>query len=275
WQNLEIIVVDDASPAGHEEVLEACQRLDPRVRVVRHEINQGTYAARNTAMQVASGDFMTFQDSDDFSHPRRIEWQVRPLLDNDSLIATRSDSIRVDPEIVIANPGSMYIQGNASSLMFRLKDVMDRIGFFDRVRKGADSEYAYRIEAAFGAAVSNIAEKVPLAIVRLEPDSLSRSEFKPGWRHRARSSYREAYAYWHEKISSGEDSAYLPGFDVPRKFPAPRRFVIDKSALPRTYDVVFVGEWRDHGGPQASMIEEIRALRGMGLRLAIAHLEAF
>lgn len=275
WQNLEIIVVDDASPAGHEEVLEACQRLDPRVRVVRHEINQGTYAARNTAMQVASGDFMTFQDSDDFSHPRRIEWQVRPLLENDSLIATRSDSIRVDPEIVIANPGSMYIQGNASSLMFRLKDVMDRIGFFDRVRKGADSEYAYRIEAAFGAAVSNIAEKVPLAIVRLEPDSLSRSEFKPGWRHRARSSYREAYAYWHEKISSGEDSAYLPGFDVPRKFPAPRRFVIDKSALPRTYDVVFVGEWRDHGGPQASMIEEIRALRGMGLRLAIAHLEAF
>jgi len=273
WQNLEIIIVDDASPVGYEHILDACRQLDPRVRVFRHDVNQGTYAVRNTAMRLATGDFMTFQDSDDFCHPRRIEWQIRPLLEDPSLMATISYSIRVDPDMVMAAPGSAYIQSHAPSLMFRLREVSERIGYFDSVRKAADTEYIKRIAVAFGQPVLEVAPKAPLSVYRLDPDSLSRAEFKPGWRHPARTSYHEAYEYWHQQIAAGVDSPYLPPKHEPRKFPAPQRFSIIRER--GCYDVVFVCDWRFQGGPQNSILEEIRALSRRGLRLGIAQLEAF
>src|SRR5690606_37950815 len=79
WQSVEVIVVDDASPRHFHSVLDEVQSLDERVTVLRQPSNQGTYAARNAALQVAKGEFVTFQDSDDWSHPRRIERQVAHL----------------------------------------------------------------------------------------------------------------------------------------------------------------------------------------------------
>ena len=276
WTNLEIIIVDDASPIEFRPLFDACLELDPRIKVIRHATNQGTYAARNTAMEVATGEFLTFQDSDDFSHPRRIELQLQPLLDDGSLMATKSDSIRVSRDLVMAVPGSGHIQGNASSLLFRLQPVKQRIGYFDRVRKAADTEYAKRIAVAFGVPVLEVAKDVPLALIRLDEGSLSRSEFKPGWRHPARTSYREAYEFWHEMIADGRESPWLPATPAPRRFPVPQRFALEPELrATRNYDVVFVGDWRRDSGPQKSMLEEIQALRARGFRVAIAHLEAF
>ncbi len=275
WTNLEIIIVDDASPESFMPLFDACERLDPRIRVIHHETNQGTYGARNTAMAAATGEFLTFQDSDDFSHPRRIERQVTPLLADEALIATRSDSIRVNQDLVIAMPGSAHIQSNASSLLFRLRPVRERIGYFDRARKSADTEFTKRIEVAFGTGLMEVARRAPLALVRLNDASLSRSEFKPGWRHPARTSYREAYEFWHGMIAEGA-SPYLPAERSPRRFPIPQRFAVDDELrATREYDVVLIGDWRQHGGPQVSMIEEIHALKARGLRVAVSHLEAY
>ncbi|PBJ83626.1 hypothetical protein CMZ84_03810 [Lysobacteraceae bacterium NML93-0399] len=274
WRRLEVIVVDDASSSGRG-ILDACERLDDRVRILRHACNQGTYVARNTALLAASGEFITFQDSDDYSHPRRVELQVRPLLDDAGLIATRSASVRLSPDLLLANPGSAAIQSNASSLMFRREIALDRVGFFDSVRKAADTEYALRLAAAFKRPVLELDERMPLAVVRLGSGSLSRAEFKPGWRHPARAAYREAYERWHAGIRAGVDSPYRDGTVANRPFPAPLRFQVDQRDLEQEYDVVFVGDWRHYGGSQKSMLEEIRALVAAGYRVGICHMEAF
>ncbi|MGO3127391.1 MAG: glycosyltransferase [Luteimonas sp.] len=274
WRRLEVIVVDDASVSGCE-ILDACERLDDRIRVLRHVRNQGTYVARNTALSSATGEFITFQDSDDYSHPRRVEFQLRPLLDDAALIATRSASIRVSPDLRLANPGSAAIQSNASSLMFRRGTAMARIGFFDSVRKAADTEYALRLAAAFGRPVLELDEGMPLAVVRLASGSLSRAEFKPGWRHPARTAYREAYERWHAAIRAGQDSPFRDGAVANRPFPAPLRFHVDQRDMEQEYDVALVGDWRQYGGPQKSMLEEIRALVAAGYRVGICHVEAF
>ena len=67
---------------------------------------------------------------------------------------------------------------NPSSLVFRRALVMGRIGYFDRVRKAADSEYIGRIQAAFGARSVRHVTEGPLALIRLSANSLSRSEIR-------------------------------------------------------------------------------------------------
>ena len=80
WTNLEVIVVDDASPDDTVAVAEAIAAADPRVTVLRQPRNQGSYAARNAGLRAATGDYITTHDADDWSHPQKIELQVRHFL---------------------------------------------------------------------------------------------------------------------------------------------------------------------------------------------------
>lgn len=278
WKNLEILIVDDASPDEYVALLEECAASDARIRLVRQDVNRGTYVARNRALTMATGDFVTFQDDDDWSHPRRIEMQLAPMLSNPEIVFTTSQGLRCNEDLVFSHVGYAPCRKNASSLMFRRSVVMEKVGYMDSVRKAADSEYALRIVTCFGKGAC-LDLPIPLAIIRMRTDSLSRSEFKPGWHHPARESYRDAYQYWHGKIARGEASPYLDNVLEPRSFPAPTRFLVDRDGerarARRHYDFVFAGDWRRYGGPQKSMIEEIRALTSAGYRVAILHIEAF
>ena len=74
--DLEIIVVDDASQDGG---LGRLPRIDPRVRVIRHAVNRGAAAARNTAIRAARGDYVALLDSDDEWLPEKLAVQVARL----------------------------------------------------------------------------------------------------------------------------------------------------------------------------------------------------
>ena len=105
WTNHEILIVDDGSPHGHDAVLDKAAALDPRVRVIRLSVNGGTYVARNAGLDAATGDFVTFQDSDDWSHPLRLERQVAPLLAGPEVFSTTSAGMRVTPELLVSRVG--------------------------------------------------------------------------------------------------------------------------------------------------------------------------
>ena len=60
---MEVIVVDDASNDGTAAMVRAMQ--DPRIRLIRHDVNRGAGAARNTGVAAARGELIAFQDSDD------------------------------------------------------------------------------------------------------------------------------------------------------------------------------------------------------------------
>lgn len=64
YQNLEIILVDDGSNDHSLAICEHFQQQDSRIRVI-HQHNQGTGAARNTGVNVASGNYLLFVDGDD------------------------------------------------------------------------------------------------------------------------------------------------------------------------------------------------------------------
>jgi len=69
---LEVIVVDDGSTDATPTELARWAAREPRLHVLRHSAPRGAPAARNTALQAATGDFVTGLDDDDVFRPGRI-----------------------------------------------------------------------------------------------------------------------------------------------------------------------------------------------------------
>jgi len=72
-REIEIIVCDDASSDDSVELVTAMMEEDPRIRLVRGEVNRGPGAARNMALTVARGKWLAVMDGDDLMHPDRLE----------------------------------------------------------------------------------------------------------------------------------------------------------------------------------------------------------
>ena len=65
YRNLEIILVDDGSPDRCGEICDQWANKDNRIRVI-HKQNGGLADARNAGIDVATGDYISFVDSDDY-----------------------------------------------------------------------------------------------------------------------------------------------------------------------------------------------------------------
>ncbi|MBL7262000.1 glycosyltransferase family A protein [Paractinoplanes lichenicola] len=263
WTNHEILVVDRGSSSEFEPLLRAAAAVDPRVRVIRMLADAGKYVARNAGLDAATGDFVTFQDVGDWSHPLRLERQAGPLLADENIFATTSNGMRVTPDLVMTRPGVPSTRSeNLSSLMMRRERALASVGFFDAVRAGGDAEYSSRVRAVFGADAVSHVDGGPLALLRSSPGSSP--DFRPGWVHPARRSYRSAFSAWHSaRAFSGPRSA--------RAFAVPRRLLGETGA--KAYDAVIAGDWTTAGGAGAAGAGQLRALAARGLRAALLHLD--
>ena len=65
YRNLEIILVEDGSPDNCGAICDDYARLDERIRVI-HQENRGLSAARNAGLDIMSGEYLMFVDSDDW-----------------------------------------------------------------------------------------------------------------------------------------------------------------------------------------------------------------
>lgn len=68
FSDFEVILVDDGSPDGCPALCDEWVRKDCRIHVV-HQDNGGLSAARNTGIDKAQGELLTFVDSDDYLEP--------------------------------------------------------------------------------------------------------------------------------------------------------------------------------------------------------------
>lgn len=196
--NLEVLLVDDASGPDHEEVFARAESLDERVRVLRQEHNGGSYLARNAALAVARGEWVTTQDDDDWSHPERLAAQLAGTAGQPGAVASRSLALRCRPDLTRQWFGYSAFRMNASALMIR-RDVLERLGGFDQVRKGADSEIAERLRLLGDDAMVDVT--APLAVTRLAPGSLSRADFSFGRHSPDRVLFRSTFRHWHASLA--------------------------------------------------------------------------
>lgn len=84
-EGIEYIFIDDCTPDKSIEivkrVLEEYPERKEQVKIVRHEHNRGVAAARNTALDAATGEFVFFVDADDWIENATIETLVSKQLE--------------------------------------------------------------------------------------------------------------------------------------------------------------------------------------------------
>ena len=272
YQNLEILVIDDASPLSFDPILQRVAALDPRVRVLRQSTNGGTYRIRNRALDEATGELITFQDSDDWMHPMRIEIQVGQLLKNAATIANISMSTRLTERLEAAESGRRLRIGICEpALLFWRKKVRDRIGYFDTVRKGGDTEYRRRIERAFDTDVAMILPWRTLTIQRADNGGLTQGELGFRWITEFRTQYRDSYLYWQRKLGK----AVRLSADEHRSFYAPRqsRLTGADARGPQNFNLVVVANYRDPLNTAAAM-QKIRQALDAGLSVGLLQINS-
>jgi len=76
YQDWEMIIVDDCSKDDTYEVAKRFAEEDSRIKVMRNSKNSGVAVTRNNALEVASGEYIAFLDSDDIWLPEKLEKQV-------------------------------------------------------------------------------------------------------------------------------------------------------------------------------------------------------
>lgn len=79
YNNLEIILVDDGSPDSCPKICDDLVEMDLRIKVV-HKQNEGLGFARNSGLDIATGEYVLFVDSDDYLVENAIETLVGPAV---------------------------------------------------------------------------------------------------------------------------------------------------------------------------------------------------
>lgn len=72
YKNIEIILVNDGSPDKCGEICDSYARIDSRIKVI-HKENGGLSSARNAGLDIASGEYIMFVDSDDWIEENSLE----------------------------------------------------------------------------------------------------------------------------------------------------------------------------------------------------------
>ena len=86
YRNLEIILVDDGSPDQCGKLCDDYAKMDERIKVI-HKKNGGLSDARNAGIEVATGKYIGFVDSDDYIHPQMYELLYDSLQKDKTCIA--------------------------------------------------------------------------------------------------------------------------------------------------------------------------------------------
>jgi glycosyltransferase involved in cell wall biosynthesis len=226
WRPLELLLVDDGSEDESVGIALAIAAQDPRLRVFRTNRNLGTYRAKNLGIRSASGQVVTFMDSDDTCEPERIARQLDALREP-GRVASTCNYVRRTPEGEIVMNRGLRERLALISLMVK-REVIDDIGWFDGVRTSADYEYLQRLRLVYGMdAHVNVAEPLYLALHRdaslstqdaagTRMESLDDSEFLG----EPRRQYVEAFTLWHGNLRAQGLRPFMPVSPGVRPFPA-------------------------------------------------------
>ncbi|WP_375140166.1 glycosyltransferase family 2 protein [Parvicella tangerina] len=183
YKNFELLIADDKSTDKTRELIDDFS--DQRIIRFHNDKNEGYLKTCNKLFEQSTGDFISFQDADDYAHPERFEKLIEAFESNGDLMVAGSAVIRVSnddevlgelqfaqttAEIRQALPKKFECIGSA---LIVKREVTERFGlyheFFDRI--GSEDLYWFGVVASVYQ-VKNLSD--PLYYYRDNPNSVSR-----------------------------------------------------------------------------------------------------
>lgn len=111
--NIEIIIVDDCGNDRSIPMVQGYLKKDNRIRIIRHDINQGLGQARNTGIENSKGKYIFFLDSDDWIEKNTLEIMYNMCIETQS-------------QIVECGSKLVYDNGNTNSFLSNNLGTKDR-----------------------------------------------------------------------------------------------------------------------------------------------------
>lgn len=161
YRNLEILLIDDGSTDDSLEMCKLLEKKDNRIKVI-HQKNVGLAETRNNGMNLATGEYICFIDSDDYIECGMVETLLRKIQETKSdvcegsfYIHQRDGSIK---DVTVEQKGNKYIEGK-KELINAYSDATILIPAWDKIYKLSsiknikfdkncfkeDSDYIYKL----------------------------------------------------------------------------------------------------------------------------------
>ena len=179
YPHWELCIADDASPLPHvRQMLEEYTRKDPRIKVLFREQNGHISAASNSALELATGDYVALLDHDDELSEHALYWMAAEIVTHPEVELLYSDEDKIDvrgkrfdpyfksdwnPELLL---GQNYISHLG---IYRRQRMVDMGGFREGLEGSQDWDLALRF-----------IEGLPLHTIRHAPSVLYHWRALPG-----------------------------------------------------------------------------------------------
>ncbi|MDA3042877.1 MULTISPECIES: glycosyltransferase family 2 protein [unclassified Campylobacter] len=153
YKNLEIILVDDGSTDKSGEICDEFAAQDSRIKVL-HQKNGGVSVARNNALNIVSGEFIAFVDSDDTIEKNHISNMVNLLNDNTDIVCVpmngKMAEFKFNGEYALKyilterrTPKSGYFSWSIWNKIFKT-DIVKNIRFLADEKVGEDFSFMWK-----------------------------------------------------------------------------------------------------------------------------------
>lgn len=118
YNNLDIIIIDDGSTDSSGKICDEYSKIDKRIKIF-HQTNQGVSAARNKGIDLATGEYLTFIDSDDWIEKDYFEKAVE-YLNKFNPVVMINNYLKIDKDENIIN----YFDKNNKILKLSQRDAL-------------------------------------------------------------------------------------------------------------------------------------------------------
>lgn len=205
WENLEIIVIDDASEDETHTLLGELMGRYSHIRTIRNEKSKGAAVSRNIAIEHAKGEFITGLDDDDYWRPTRIERLMEEFEEGYSAVCSYDRMVMNDREAVWRKPTMITLDdllyyNRVGNQVLTKKEYLEKVGGYDEGLPSAqDYDLWIRLVLEFGP-IRTVTQALQVVNMEEDRDRITTSDKKM-------EGYRQCFKK-HEKWMSRKHKKY-------------------------------------------------------------------
>ncbi len=155
WENIEVVVVDDASADDTPELLRNVAKEHP-VTVLRNKTSKGAAASRNLAIKAARGEYIAGLDDDDIWRPGRVKSLMEAFTDGISAVCSHDRMVFGKKEIVwkkkpmITLDDLLYYNQVGNQVLTKKVYLSEVDGYDENLPSAQDYDLWIRLAKAYG-----------------------------------------------------------------------------------------------------------------------------